>query len=317
MCDDGYLFPSSVCAKQARLHAPESADVVIFIETNELTDERRRILETNTGAIVRTVPQWLIEKLDRSVPEGFFQTHVNRAALFRLFVAHILEESYEKIVYLDGDIQIRRSLEPLLTMKLPQGTVGVVPDWVALHSAEGWPHAAANRAYMEKLSLLPEHWSSYFNSGVMVASPDTWNDIGPKALDFLVAKPEACRLHDQSALNHVCRGRTTRLSLRWNFLRQYMPLPAYKTIDPAILHFVGRLKPWDGAYHPWTQAEFQPYVEMAAALRGAGVKWSRQPALRRFAYHFKPFLRRDEYADSAYRQAMNDAILQECRSAQP
>ena len=317
MCDDGYLFPSSVCAKQARIHAPESADVVIFIETKELTDERKSILEANTGAIVRTIPQWLIEKLDRSVPEGFFQTHVNRAALFRLFVAHILEERYEKILYLDGDIQIRRSLEPLLTMTLPPGTVGVVPDWVALHSAEGWPHVAANRAYMEKLSFLPEHWSSYFNSGVVVASPDTWNDIGPKALDFLIKKPESCRLHDQSALNHVCRGRTTRLSLRWNFLRQYMPLPAYKTIDPAILHFVGRLKPWDGAYYPWTQAEFQPYVEMAAALKGTGVRWSRQPAFRRLAYHFKPFLRRDEYADSVYRQAMNDAILQECRSAQP
>ena len=48
-----------------------SADVVIFIETNELTDERKRILEDATGAIVRTVPNWLIEKLDRSVPEGF------------------------------------------------------------------------------------------------------------------------------------------------------------------------------------------------------------------------------------------------------
>lgn len=317
MCDDGYLFPSSVCAKQARAYAPESADVVIFIETDELTDERKRILEDATGAIVRTVPKWLIEKLDRSVPEGFFRTHVNRAALFRLFVAHILQESYERIVYLDGDIQVRRSLAPLLTMTLPQGTVGVVPDWVALHSAEGWPHVEANRAYMKKLDFLPEHWSSYFNSGVMVASPDTWNDIGPKALDFLITRPEACRLHDQSALNHVCRSRTTRLSLRWNFLRQYMPLPAYKIVDPAILHFVGRLKPWDGAYYPWTKTEFQPYVEMATALKGAGVRWNRKSMSQRLAYHFKPFLRRDEFADAAYRQAMNGAILEECRKTQP
>ena len=312
LCDEGYLFPSAVCASQARAHAPTSTDVVIFLETDRLTDERKRILESATGAEVRTVPGWLIEKLDRSVPEGFFRTHVNRAALFRLFVAHMLEQRYERIIYLDGDIQVRRPLAELLTTPVPQGTVGVVPDWVALHSTDGMPYVAANRAYMNKLDFLPEHWGSYFNSGVMVASPDTWNDIGPRALEFLISRPEACRLHDQSALNHVCRGRTTRLSLRWNFLRQYMPLPAYRTIDPAILHFVGRLKPWDGAYYPWARSEYRPYVAMAAALEGADVKWHRQSAVRRLAYHFKPLFRRSEYKDTNYRSTINDLILKEC-----
>jgi lipopolysaccharide biosynthesis glycosyltransferase len=317
LCDEGYLFPSSVCAKQARMHAPSTADVVIFLETKELTDERRRILELATGATVRKIPDWLIKKLDQSVPAGFFLTHVNRAALFRLFVAQILEKSYERIVYLDGDIQVRRSLKPLIETTIPEGNVGVVPDWVAFHSDHGWPHVEANRKYMNGLEFSPEHWKSYFNSGVMVASPATWNDIGPKALEFLVARPKMCRLHDQSALNHVCRGRTTRLSLRWNFLRQYMSLPAYRTVDPAILHFVGRLKPWDGVYRPWARSEFQPYVEMAAALKGADVSWNRQSAFRRLAYHFKPYLQADEYKDSSYRRAMNDLIVRQCQEVGP
>lgn len=316
LCDEGYLFPSLVCAKQARLHAPASTDVVLFLETRHLAVERRRVFESVTGAAIRTIPDWLIEMLDKSVPDGFFQTHVNRAALFRLFVARLLDESYERIVYLDGDIQVRRPLVELLTMALPEGTVGVVPDWVALHSADGMPEVAANRAYLAGLDFLPTHWDSYFNSGVMMASPATWNDIGLKALEFLIARPQSCRLHDQSALNHVCRGRTTNLSLRWNFLRQFMPLPAYKAIDPAILHFVGRLKPWDGVYYPWTCAEFQPYVEMSDALRGTDVEWRRQSALRRFAYHFKPFFRRDEYADSSYRQAIDSLIRERCGEVQ-
>jgi lipopolysaccharide biosynthesis glycosyltransferase len=317
LCDEGYLFPSLVCAAQARAHAPASADVVIFLETHELTDERKAILQSASGATVRTVPDWLIEKLNKSVPGGFFRTHVNRAALFRLFVADILDERYDKIIYLDGDIQVRRSLTELLNTPLVEGTVGVVRDWVALHSGDGMPHAAANRTYMEKLEFLPMHWGSYFNSGVMMASPTTWNEIGPKALEFLITRPEACRLHDQSALNHVCRGRTTRLSPRWNFLRQYMPLPAFKAIDPAILHFVGRLKPWDGVYYPWTRTEFKPYVEMAVALRGADVEWHRQSAFRRFAYHFKPLFRRDEYADNSYRRTIHDLILKECSETSP
>jgi lipopolysaccharide biosynthesis glycosyltransferase len=308
LCDEGYLFPSLVCAKQAREHAPPSAEVVVFLETDRLTPERQSLFEAVSGAAVRLIPTWLTDLLDRSVPKDFFQTHVNRAALFRLFVARLLEDSYERIVYLDGDIQVRRSLDELLTMPLPEGTVGVVPDWVALHSVDGMPHVEANRAYMAGLDLLPEHWSSYFNSGVMMASPGTWNDIGPKALAFLVARPGSCRLHDQSAINHVCRGRTTNLSLRWNFLRHFMALSAYSAIDPAIVHFVGKLKPWDGVFAPWGRAEFEPYVAMASALRGADVTWRRQSPLRRAAYHVKPFVRRDDYADVTYREAIDSSI---------
>src|SRR5216683_1922721 len=85
LCDEGYLFPSLVCAKQARAQAPETADVVVFLETDRLTPERQKIFEQATGAAIRVIPSWLTDLLDRSVPKDFFQTHVNRAALFRLF----------------------------------------------------------------------------------------------------------------------------------------------------------------------------------------------------------------------------------------
>jgi lipopolysaccharide biosynthesis glycosyltransferase len=312
LCDEGYLFPSLVCAKQAREHAPASADVVVFLESDRLTPERKGIFETVTGASIRVIPAWLTDLLDRSVPKDFFRTHVNRAALFRLFVARLLGDRYERIIYMDGDIQVRRPLAELLTTPLPEGTVGVVPDWVALHSVDGMPHAAANRAYMAGLDFSPQHWGSYFNSGVMMASSDTWNDIGPKALEFLVARPGSCRLHDQSAFNHVCRGRTTNLSLRWNFLRHFMSLPSYAAIDPAVVHFVGKLKPWDGVYAPWGRAEFEPYVEMAKALHGADVAWRRQPLLRRIGYHIKPLTRRDDYADIPYRNAIDSSVRAHC-----
>ena len=42
LCDEGYLFPSLVCAKQARAHAPNTADVVVFLETDRLTPERQK-----------------------------------------------------------------------------------------------------------------------------------------------------------------------------------------------------------------------------------------------------------------------------------
>jgi lipopolysaccharide biosynthesis glycosyltransferase len=309
MCDEDYLFPSLVSAKQARANAPASADVVIFLETDHLDPDRKRIFEAASGAIVRTIPDWLLSLLTRSVPEGFFKTHVSRAALFRMFVGRALEqENYERILYIDGDTQVRASLSELLTMPLAEGTVGAVPDWMALHSTDGMPGVEAIRQYFTGLGLSPGQWSSYFNSGVMVASPATWNDIGPKALEFLIAKPDVCKWHDQSALNYACREQIKSVSFRWNFLRSFMTLPAYKSIDPAIIHFVGRLKPWDGAYAPWSNAEFQPYVEMDAALRGTGLAWKRKPMHERLAYRFKPLFRNDELKGSVYSQRVDNLI---------
>jgi hypothetical protein len=75
-----------------------------------------------------------------------------------------------------------------------------------------------------------------------------------------------------------------------------------------VIHFVARLKPWDGVYTPWSNAEFQPYVEMAAGLRGADVVWRRKPLAERIAYRFKPLFQKDLFADRAYRKRIDDMI---------
>jgi len=308
LCDEGYLFPTLVCAKQARAQAPADTDIVILLDAPALDEERRARLEAISGASLRLIPAWLPRIIDERVPEGFFQTHVSKAALFRMFVAQLLDKRYDQIIYLDGDIQIRQPLAPLFDIAPPEGLVAGVPDWLALHSVDGMPHVEQSRAYLSGLGLGPSQWGSYINTGMMMASPDTWNSIGPQALDFLVANPGACRLHDQSALNSVCRDRISPISVRWNYLRQYMALPAYRAIDPAVVHFVGRLKPWDGVYPPWGRAEFAPYVEMARALKGDGVVWRRQPLIRRLAYHLRPLFKKDEYADPAYRAKIDRAL---------
>src|SRR5437773_5130420 len=77
LCDEGYLFPSLVCAKQARAHAPNTTDVVVFLETDRLTPERQNVFESATGVTIRVIPTWLTDLLDRSVPKDFFQPHVN------------------------------------------------------------------------------------------------------------------------------------------------------------------------------------------------------------------------------------------------
>jgi lipopolysaccharide biosynthesis glycosyltransferase len=308
ICDEGYLFPTLVAAKQAVDNAGSIIDVIIFVNQDALDHTSRRQLEKLSGCEIRSIPEWVESLIDNSVPEGFFTTHVNKFALYRLFLGHLIGDEYDRVIYCDGDVQIRRSLTDLVAFELEDGKVGAVPDWVAHHSADGMPHAEDNRKYLTGLGFKPEDWGQYFNSGVMVAAPATWRDIGPKALEFLVAKPEACRLHDQSALNAVCLGRMVALPIRYNFLRQYMELPAYRAVDPVIVHFVGKMKPWDGPFKPWTRKEFQCYVEMYFNLAGAGVLWNRKSWLVRMAYHVKDMLKSSDYKDRLYSKTINQII---------
>jgi lipopolysaccharide biosynthesis glycosyltransferase len=269
------------------------------------------------GVEIHPIPGDVTERLDQAIPRGFFTTHVNRSALFRFFVATLAGDQYEKILYLDGDIQVRESLRELLHLKLPAGRVAVVRDWLALHRRPGMSMPAASGEYLDHLGLSAAEQLGYFNSGVMLASPATWTEIGEAALEFLRAHPDRCRFHDQSALNYVCRERLLHVPLRWNFLRQYMALPAYRAVRPAVVHFVGRLKPWDGTFRPWSRREFQPYADMARTLEGLPVRWPRKPFSERLAYHLRPLAARDEYADRQYRNAVNRLVLGEAGVALP
>ena len=196
---------------------------------------------------------------------------------------------------MDGDIQVRRSLAELLTTPLPEGTVEVVPDWVALHSVDGMPHVAANRAYMAGLRFAPEHWGSYFNSGVMMASPDTWNDIGPKALAFLVAgrARAGCTTRARSTTSVAAAPRTCRCAgIFCGISCRSRPTPP--SIRPSCISSASS-SPGTASMHRGDAPSSSPMCEMAKALRGTDVAWRRQPALQRIAYHFKPLVKRDDY----------------------
>lgn len=315
LCDGGYLFPTLVAAAQARAQTPADVEIRIFLDGVDLDEACIATIAKLSGARAEPIPGKVIDQIEHSVPPGFFQTHVNRSALFRLFIADLVSPAFDQILYVDGDIQVRHSLAPLLATDLPEGKVGAVPDWKALHCRQGMPWSEATRSYLSGLGLGADDWHLYFNSGVMLASRQTWRAIGSPALEFLAEHPDKCLFHDQSALNHVCRGRVEPISNRWNFLRQYMALPAYREIDPAILHFVGGIKPWDGVFAPWGSAEFRPYVAMArsAVAAGLALEWRRKPLLQRLARQLKPYFRPYEYADPLYRQTVDRLVREAAR----
>jgi lipopolysaccharide biosynthesis glycosyltransferase/glycosyltransferase involved in cell wall biosynthesis len=197
----------------------------------------------------------------------------------------------ERVVYIDSDTIVRRSLSSLYNMELGGRPVAAMQDYALLHhmrdnampifyKGEGYD---VTRYAREVLSLDLDA-TSYFNSGVLVMDLALWRDqrIAQSCLDF-------CRLTgvlhmaDQDALNHVLRGNFTRLDPRWNSF-SYMYNEYHRTGDEGLAEIFGgygaRLrKPkgeWAGILSAWA---FDPWIVHFAFMSKPWV-----PAHRRTDY---------------------------------
>lgn len=310
-CDLKFLFPSLVCARQALANAPPGVDVVIHLDSNALSLDQIRQIKAVTGVQILPVSADGVDMLNAAVPSGRFEgSRFSRATMLRLILGHLIDPKYRRVIYLDGDMQVQNSLAPLVSAPLPTGHIMAVRDWNALHVLPGMPGFEHERAALLALGLPEATLTRYFNTGMIVGDLAAWRDVGRDALAFFTSRPEVCRYHDQDALNAVAHDRVELISARWNFLRFYLVLPVYRELDPAIVHYCYRPKPWDGPIQPWGLKGFQPYLQLAADLADVGLPWVRRPPLEMVAHGVRAITRRP-FANKAYRARLQDLIRQD------
>jgi len=163
------------------------------------------------------------------------QSYWSIANYFRLLAPRVLPAEVKKVLYLDSDIIIRRSLKDLWEIDLGDS-----------------PFAAVEDAFWDpKLDYvqIPEG-AKYFNSGVMLINLDYWrqHDVCGQAINFVKNNPDKVNYVDQDALNAIFVGRWINLPPIWNDqAKAQIHVPAVRNLDvsnPAIVHFLGAHKPW-------------------------------------------------------------------------
>lgn len=204
-------------------------------------DDRRKALVRDAcalhGRVCRLLP----------VPERaarFGKTRIHGAnspsPYYRISASELLPAELRRVLYLDADMIVRKSLEPLWRLDL-----------------EGAPLGASDcNSTAKDAKFMAEYNGRYFNSGVMLIDLDVWRarDIPEQASAFAAAHPERIRWWDQCVLNNVCPDWKW-VDITWNFTRQLGPKHApligvseahFRAVaaDPAIIHFVGPVKPW-------------------------------------------------------------------------
>lgn len=201
--------------------------------------------------------------IDKSVfKDAPVSEHFSMANYFRILVTELVDSSIEKVLFLDSDIVIRRSILPLWNIDISEHS----------HAAVENPRVSAD--YKRNLGVSED--SSYFNSGVLLINLRIWRQLNVlhQSIEFINKHPDKIHYVDQDALNHVLQNRWLRVESQWNAQKAFFTTSAsadlgvtsdeyYQTKqNPAIVHFTGggSSKPWHyNCSHPF-RSEYYKYL---------------------------------------------------------
>jgi lipopolysaccharide biosynthesis glycosyltransferase len=273
--DRGYLFPTLVSAMQARRYSsPEKADIIIFCQgLDALTaDIFGPICETGRIGLIA---------VEQAQVEG--QT----AMLARFFLNRFVPERYTQYLYLDGDVHILGSIDPLIDAPVPPGHFLAANDPISFLLADTGPLSRDLSRHFETLGLTPDQALRYFNSGVLRINRQGWETIGANAWDHFQHSPHSKRFPDQDALNIAGANLRLPLSLTWNYPVFMRNSRVESAIRPQIKHFMSSPKPWHGAFPPWTDESVEPYREALRTYPALLPYHQRMPLREQAVYHFQ------------------------------
>lgn len=199
---------------------------------------------------------------DFPLGESFQSGHItSMTTYYRLFATDILPLTTQKVIYLDGDIIVRKSLKELWDTNVDDFPIAAVPD----------SETCSVRHYNR---LRYSQTLGYFNAGVLVINLKYWREHNMKDKFCRIAREKHSMLscHDQDILNYLFRNNKLNLPLKYNmqncFLYRRDQVPLLWTFDrqieegqkdPVIIHFSACPKLWNSdSHHPYKR-EFQHY----------------------------------------------------------
>jgi lipopolysaccharide biosynthesis glycosyltransferase len=212
--------------------------------TNDLIDEIKKLTATNKSEIFfYMIDSTIFKKLPT-------KEHISILTYFRFVIPGVLPQNIKKVLYLDGDLIVVDSLSEFLNTEIDDYSL-----ITALSTGDD------DLVCLKRLNIQSHY--GYFCAGVLLINLEYWRkqNICEKLIECVSNSPPGfLALHDQDALNIILHKTKKTISARWNltntfFMHKYIwnsissNKQAEKDIDcavnnPAIIHFVGAIKPW-------------------------------------------------------------------------
>ena len=153
ICDDGYVMPTAVAIQSLKENGTGGRRCRVHIVAADLSEESEAVLRgMSDGEMSVTVVRASAQELaSLHVPQEGGMCVATPAALLKFSLGELLPD-LDKVLYLDGDILVRKNLAPIFDLDLGEKVLAAAPD-TGVISFPRPIHAEVKR---------------YFNSGVML-----------------------------------------------------------------------------------------------------------------------------------------------------
>ncbi len=243
--DHNYIMPYGIMLKSlvSINHFPINCHAII---ANNVTEDDKKMLQS----IFEIAQNKIFFYSDSAFSNYKFpilpHSRFTKAAFYRLYIASILPQDITKVLYLDGDVIVRKDITSLWKTNIDGYAAACVTD---------------QRFDIQNFNRLGYSLNDgYYNSGVMLINLEYWRKEGIESQfnDFMFSNPEKIHIVDQDVSNYVLRRKILFLNLKYNvqeeffWKREYSYMDLYRygeeieeaIRDPYIIHYTGAFKPW-------------------------------------------------------------------------
>ncbi len=293
--DDNYAKLLGTSMLSLLEHNTDFERIVIYVLDCGIRPENRR----NLAGIAE---EWRREIHFIPMQEAIEGLHLNLgahkiavASYARLFLASLLPEAFDRVLYVDCDTLVLDSLRPFWETDFNGALIAGAQDVVD--------------SYFLNIIRLPKT-NKYINAGVLLINLAAWRaeKMQDRFLEIIESFGGNVPHHDQGTINAACGSQRVIVPVRYNFttslfsfsartIRRIYFLDDYYTqeemdaarANPAIVHFTTGLlgRPWEqGSTHPYRQA-FRDTIARTPWAGTPEAPDSRYPALKAFTLFYK------------------------------
>ena len=269
--DNHYALYLSVTIRSILEHSSPKNDYELIVMEEDLSESNKQliasVIEGKNNFSIHFQHITLFENHERNL----FQTasYISSITYCRLFIADLLKD-YNKIIYLDSDLIIKKDLSNLFEIDVENSYLAAGHEWICL--------SRSFRRYLKASLRLRVPCEEYFAAGHLVMNlKKIRNDQLLQKFMQVLQEKKHLRAADQDVLNLVCQGMVVFLPPEWNIcwhwkeclspclLEKYHAYGSPGT-RPALIHYASDRKPWNSpekelADQWWLYANMLPFKE--------------------------------------------------------
>lgn len=227
-CDNNYVQHLAAVISSILKSKNDNEFIKIYVidgKISEANKKKLKFFENNYDCCITYVKPNLKDLKNCNTYKG---DYISKAAYYRLFIPELIPQE-DKILYLDCDIIVRKSLWELFNKQFGDNVILGVVD-------------VSEKEHSKRLKT-----KQYINTGVLLFNSKVLRERNSEEqiIDWITHNQKRIECHDQDVVNAVFNGRIKYLEHEYNTQVKKEHDTIFCDIkDPAILHFISPKKPW-------------------------------------------------------------------------